>query len=183
MDQGAIAPALNPTRKDTSLSLHPSTWRAFLPPRPLTISWRPTVRRLDAVSASALDPIRRLSRRPEPNDQRERRTPWNPDRTGDFASPFLDLPIEQGAFRPLATLTNPRAVWKPRQRFDAGRRSGGYRAALNPLVGPGAMPLHRHRTMHERLAVRSPIRRTVRSPRWQHSKNTASKNPLLNRVP
>lgn len=26
--------------RETSLSLHPSTWRAFLPPRPLTISWR-----------------------------------------------------------------------------------------------------------------------------------------------
>ncbi|SEH60717.1 hypothetical protein SAMN04488075_0328 [Paracoccus alkenifer] len=35
---------LNPTRKETSLSLHPSTWRAFLPPRPQTMPWRPRTR-------------------------------------------------------------------------------------------------------------------------------------------
>ena len=47
---------------------------AFLPPRPLTISWRPTlrgldaptVRRLDAASASALNPIRVRFAAPEP---------------------------------------------------------------------------------------------------------------------
>ncbi len=38
-----------------------------------------TVRRLDVASISMLDPIRGLSRRPEPNDQRQPRTPWNPD--------------------------------------------------------------------------------------------------------
>ena len=35
----AIAP-LETHSQETSLSLHPSTWRAFLPPRPQTISWR-----------------------------------------------------------------------------------------------------------------------------------------------
>lgn len=64
-----------------------------------------TVRRLDAASVSMLDPIRGLSRRPEPDDQMERRTPWNPDRKGDFGSPFLGLPIEKGTFWPLAALT------------------------------------------------------------------------------
>jgi hypothetical protein len=70
-----------------------------------------TVRRLDAASISMLDPIRGLSRRPEPDDQRERRTPWNPDRTGDFASPFLDLPIEQRAFQPPCMPDQTFAVW------------------------------------------------------------------------
>jgi hypothetical protein len=47
-DQGLSRP-LNPTRKETSLSLHPSTWAAFLPPSPLTISWSPTLRGLDTA--------------------------------------------------------------------------------------------------------------------------------------
>jgi hypothetical protein len=61
-------------------------------------------------AASALDPIRGLSRRPEPYYQGELRTPWSADRNGDFGSPFLDLPIEQGTFQPLATLTNPSRI-------------------------------------------------------------------------
>lgn len=70
-------------RRETSLSLHPSTWAAFLPPRPLTTSWRPgrelscslalepshrprarrplepgpTLRGLDARSAGPLAPV------------------------------------------------------------------------------------------------------------------------------
>lgn len=40
MDHRSYRAPLNPTRKETSLSLHPSTWAAFLPPRPLTIPWR-----------------------------------------------------------------------------------------------------------------------------------------------
>lgn len=31
-----------------------------------------------------------------------------------------------------------------------GPMTGGYRAALDPLAGPGAFPLHRPRTMKER---------------------------------
>jgi hypothetical protein len=82
-----------------------------------------TVRPLDAASISMLDPIRGLSRRPEPDDQWERRIPWNPDRTGDFASPFLGLPIDQRAFEPLGTLTNP-SRFGYRQRIDAGPDHG-----------------------------------------------------------
>ena len=41
---GAIVPTLEPHSRETSLSLHPSTWRAFLPPRPQTTSWRRLLR-------------------------------------------------------------------------------------------------------------------------------------------
>ena len=54
--------------RETSLSLHPSTWRAFLPPRPQTTSWRPTLRGLDAVILSMMNSIQGLSH------------PWKPTR-------------------------------------------------------------------------------------------------------
>ena len=41
-------------------------------------------------------------------------------------------------------------------------------APLNPLAGLGEVPLHLHRTMHERLAVRSPIRDAFELPRYPH---------------
>lgn len=66
----AIAP-LTTTRKETSLSLHPPTQETFLPLRTLiiplrqfhrdtfsvTISWAPTMHRLDAARVSSLDGI------------------------------------------------------------------------------------------------------------------------------
>jgi len=48
--------------RETSLSLHPSTWRAFLPPRPLTMSWRRFHRdqeREHVVAALPMDPSHR----------------------------------------------------------------------------------------------------------------------------
>lgn len=50
----------------------PIDLRAFLPPKPLTISWRPTLRGLDTASTSPLDPIRGLPRHPEPTRRTRR---------------------------------------------------------------------------------------------------------------
>ena len=46
------------------------------------------------------------------------------------------------------------------------------------------MPLHLHRTMHERLAVRSPIRRAFELPRYPHEDfiQTTSWRPTLRRL-
>jgi len=65
--------------RETSLSLHPSTWRAFLPPRPQTISWR------------------RLHR-----EQRAFLPLCNPDQEGSCRAALpWNLPIDQGCFTPL----------------------------------------------------------------------------------
>ena len=53
--------------RENSLSLHPSTWRAFLPPRPLTISWRPTLRGLDAAILPKMDHSQGPIAAPEPS--------------------------------------------------------------------------------------------------------------------
>ena len=60
LSQETVSP-VNHSR-ETSLSLHPSTWRAFLPPRPLTISWRRLHRdqeREHIVAALPMDPSHR----------------------------------------------------------------------------------------------------------------------------
>ena len=44
----------------------------------------------------------------------------------------------------------------------------GLSRPLEPLAGLGDVPLHLHRTMHERLAVRSPIRVAFLFPRYPH---------------
>ena len=41
--------------------------------------------------------------------------------------------------------------------IDPFRKTMGLSRPLEPLAGLGDLPLHLHRTMHERLAVRSPI--------------------------
>ena len=58
--------------RETSLSQHPSTWRAFLPPRPQTISWRRLHR--DHGREHSRCPSLEPSHRP-----RSLRAPWNPD--------------------------------------------------------------------------------------------------------
>ena len=65
--------------RETSLSLHPSTWRAFLPPRPQTTPWR------------------RLHR-----EQRAFLPLCNPDQEGSCRATLpRNHPIDQGCFTPL----------------------------------------------------------------------------------
>src|SRR3546814_83844 len=55
--------------RETSLSLHPSTWRAFLPPRPQTISWRPVIKGAFALPFLGTIPSSRSLRAPCIPDQ------------------------------------------------------------------------------------------------------------------
>ena len=72
--------------RETSLSLHPSTWAAFLPPRPLTISWRRLHRdqgREHFIATLPMDP----SHRPWGMS-----CPLEPRPGGRRRSPSMDLP-------------------------------------------------------------------------------------------
>ena len=74
--------------RETSLSLHPSTWWAFLPPRPQTTSWR------------------RLHR-----EQRAFLPLCNPDHEGSCRAALpWNQPIDQGCFTSLEPRPTPRSL-------------------------------------------------------------------------
>jgi hypothetical protein len=115
---------------------------AFLPPRPLTISWRPG---------------RELSRCPslEPSHRPGGlRAPWTPDQSyADWmpSGAFAPLNPRAKGVPPLCNPDQPSAGWMPpaRRRWT---RSRGVSPPPEPLLaGPGDLPLLLHRTMHMRL--------------------------------
>lgn len=71
---------------------------------------------------------------------------------GDFALPApIDLAGVPAPKTPDHFMeTNPARIGC-RQRVGAGPDQGAIAPTLNPLAGPGDMPLHLHRAMHERL--------------------------------
>ena len=76
--KGVSPPLETHSQGDFALPCTPSTWAAFLPPRPLTISWRRLHRDQGREHFIAALPWSL------PIDQRACHTPWNPDQ------PFAD---------------------------------------------------------------------------------------------
>ena len=80
--------------RETSLSLHPSTWRAFLPPRPLTTPLRPL--HGDQGREHSRCPSLEPSHRPM-----SLRAPWNPDQPcADWMPPSCRRWITLGGLSP-----------------------------------------------------------------------------------
>ena len=95
--------------RETSLSLHPSTWRAFLPPRPQTMPWRPF--HGDQPCAVWIPPL-------HGDDFIETRK--GSIRASLFRGP---IPIDQGDFIPLGTLTKAHAALDARHLIKDGSHS------------------------------------------------------------
>ena len=128
--------------RETSLSLHPSTWRAFLPPRPLTIPLRPLHgdQRREHSRYRSLEP----SHRPM-----SLRDPWNPDQPcADWMPPscrrWITLgglshppkPSSSGLANSLSTDTEPCPTHHLTKR-DAPSRPPISHEALNPPQSRG----------------------------------------------
>lgn len=72
-------------------------------------------------------------------------------RTGAFALPFLGtIPSTKERVTPLGTPTNRPPIGY-RHLAEDGSLPRAYRRPRTQLVGHGELPLHRHRTMHNRL--------------------------------